>query len=86
MLRTNYRYFVSVSWDKKDIGFIWLKIISFQASDQTAFATRSEFESQSDLISELQNRLENAELKLIEGEKLRKKLHNTILVWIFYNS
>lgn len=46
----------------------------------SAFETRTEFEAQKRLITELQNRLEDAEFKLIEGEKLRKKLHNTILV------
>ncbi|XP_028761771.1 kinesin-like protein KIN-14N isoform X2 [Neltuma alba] len=41
--------------------------------------TRTEFESQQKLIEELQRRLADADYKLIEGEKLRKKLHNTIL-------
>ncbi|KAG6397822.1 hypothetical protein SASPL_139270 [Salvia splendens] len=41
--------------------------------------TRSEFEEQKTFISELQDRLADAELKITEGEKLRKKLHNTIL-------
>ncbi|KAE8703195.1 Kinesin-1 [Hibiscus syriacus] len=50
-----------------------------QVSDMSAFETRNEFEEQKKLIKELQNRLEDAEYKLIEGEKLRKKLHNTIL-------
>ncbi|KAE8667313.1 Kinesin-3 [Hibiscus syriacus] len=48
-------------------------------SDISAFETRNEFEAQKKLIKELQNRLEDAEYKLIEGKKLRKKLHNTIL-------
>ncbi|KAG8637066.1 kinesin-like protein KIN-14N isoform X2 [Manihot esculenta] len=50
-----------------------------KVSDLSAFETRTEFEAQKRLITELQNRLEDAEFKLIEGEKLRKKLHNTIL-------
>ncbi|KAE8704048.1 Kinesin-1 [Hibiscus syriacus] len=50
-----------------------------QMSDMSAFETRNEFEAQKKLIKELQIRLEDAEFKLIEGEKLRKKLHNTIL-------
>lgn len=49
-------------------------------SDMSALETRFEFEGQKKLINELQNRLEDAEFKLTEGEKLRKKLHNTILV------
>jgi len=42
----------------------------------------NEFEEQKESIMELKGRLEEAELKLIEGEKLRKKLHNTIQVKI----
>lgn len=49
-------------------------------SDLSALETRSEFEEQNKLISDLQSRLEDAEFKVIEGEMLRKKLHNTILV------
>lgn len=40
----------------------------------------NEFEEQKESIMKLKARLEKAELKLIEGEKLRKKLHNTIQV------
>ncbi|KAJ4726157.1 Kinesin-like protein [Melia azedarach] len=50
-----------------------------QVSDLSALETKTEFEEQKKLISELQSRLEDAEYKLIEGERLRKKLHNTIL-------
>ncbi|KAK3199461.1 hypothetical protein Dsin_022876 [Dipteronia sinensis] len=50
-----------------------------QMSDLSALEKRTEFEEQKNLISELRDRLEDAEFKLIEGEKLRKKLHNTIL-------
>ncbi|TXG67355.1 hypothetical protein EZV62_008630 [Acer yangbiense] len=50
-----------------------------QMSDLSALETRTEFEEQKNLIIELRDRLEDAEFKLIEGEKLRKKLHNTIL-------
>ena len=42
--------------------------------------TMHEFEDQKRLVRELQQRLADAENKLMEGEKLRKKLHNTILV------
>ncbi|GLU23542.1 hypothetical protein SLE2022_395400 [Rubroshorea leprosula] len=50
-----------------------------QVSDISALENRAEFEAQKKLISELQECLDDAEFKLIEGEKLRKKLHNTIL-------
>ena len=51
-------------------------------SDLSALETRSGYEEQKKLMSELQSRLADAEFKLIEGEMLRKKLHNTILVML----
>jgi len=51
-----------------------------QVCDISAIETRTEFEGQQKLVNELQKRLADAEYKLIEGEKLRKELHNTILV------
>ncbi|KAM1150078.1 hypothetical protein FF1_030678 [Malus domestica] len=50
-----------------------------QMSNLTTLETRTDYEGQKKLISELQTRLADAEFKLIEGEMLRKKLHNTIL-------
>ncbi|XP_061361242.1 kinesin-like protein KIN-14N [Gastrolobium bilobum] len=50
-----------------------------QVSDISAFETRTEFVGQQKFVDELQRRLADAENKLIEGERLRKKLHNTIL-------
>lgn len=49
-------------------------------ADLSTFEKITEFEDQKESILELKGRLEEAELKLIEGEKLRKKLHNTIQV------
>lgn len=49
-------------------------------ADVSQMEVRSEYEGQKALIHDLQHRLADAELKLVEGEKLRKKLHNTILV------
>lgn len=48
-------------------------------SDLSAVETRTEFEEKKRAIRELQDRLADAEFQLVEGEKLRKKLHNTIL-------
>ncbi|XP_058194558.1 kinesin-like protein KIN-14D [Rhododendron vialii] len=48
-------------------------------SDLSVVETRTEFEQKKRAMHELQDRLADAELKLVEGEKLRKKLHNTIL-------
>ncbi|CAH8297909.1 unnamed protein product [Eruca vesicaria subsp. sativa] len=50
-----------------------------QMSDLTTFEKMNEFEDQKQTIIDLKSRIEEAELKLVEGEKLRKKLHNTIL-------
>ncbi|WCJ20338.1 kinesin 1 [Euphorbia peplus] len=47
--------------------------------DMSASEARIEFEQKQKTIQELQERLADAELQLLEGEKLRKKLHNTIL-------
>ena len=46
--------------------------------------TRTEYEEQKKLIHDLQNHLADAEIKIIEGERLRKKLHNTILVVLLH--
>ncbi|KAL8130794.1 hypothetical protein AgCh_006927 [Apium graveolens] len=50
-----------------------------QMSDMSALEIRMGFEDQKTIISELQSRLDTAEIKIVDGEKLRKKLHNTIL-------
>ncbi|KAJ8428672.1 hypothetical protein Cgig2_006346 [Carnegiea gigantea] len=52
---------------------------ALQTSDLSATEMRNQFEEQNILICDLQNRLADAEQRLIEGEKLRKKLHNAIL-------
>ncbi|KAJ1287343.1 hypothetical protein BS78_02G002800 [Paspalum vaginatum] len=48
-------------------------------SDLTASETMSEFENQKKLLESALSRLEEAEQQILDGEKLRKKLHNTIL-------
>ncbi|KAH7545834.1 hypothetical protein FEM48_Zijuj01G0135800 [Ziziphus jujuba var. spinosa] len=48
-------------------------------ADLSASETRTEYEEQKRIVCELQDRLADTELQVIEGEKLRKKLHNTIL-------
>ncbi|KAI7731760.1 hypothetical protein M8C21_025843 [Ambrosia artemisiifolia] len=50
-----------------------------EMSDLSAFETRTGYEEQKRVNFDLQLRLAEAELKLVEGESLRKKLHNTIL-------
>ncbi|XP_061336433.1 kinesin-like protein KIN-14C [Gastrolobium bilobum] len=51
-----------------------LKMVDLSASE-----TRKVFEEQKRIIHELQDRLADKEFQVVEGEKLRKKLHNTIL-------
>lgn len=50
-----------------------------QMADSSVVQTRVEFEEQRKLIQDLKARLADAEYQIAEGEKLRKKLHNTIL-------
>ncbi|XP_043689959.1 kinesin-like protein KIN-14C isoform X2 [Telopea speciosissima] len=50
-----------------------------QRVDMSALQTRTEFEEQKKMVEDLNNRLADAELQIIEADKLRKKLHNTIL-------
>ncbi|KAL4554904.1 hypothetical protein LXL04_037513 [Taraxacum kok-saghyz] len=50
-----------------------------ELSDLSSVETRIGYEEQKKVNSELQIRLVEAESKVIEGEALRKKLHNTIL-------
>uniref|UniRef100_A0A0D9WUL7 Kinesin-like protein n=1 Tax=Leersia perrieri TaxID=77586 RepID=A0A0D9WUL7_9ORYZ len=48
-------------------------------SDLTTMETMTEYEKQKGVLEDLQLRLEEAEQQIMDGEKLRKKLHNTIL-------
>uniref|UniRef100_A0A0E0LG46 Kinesin-like protein n=1 Tax=Oryza punctata TaxID=4537 RepID=A0A0E0LG46_ORYPU len=48
-------------------------------SDLTTMETMTEYEKQKRMLEDLQLRLEEAEQQILDGENLRKKLHNTIL-------
>ncbi|XP_008778969.2 kinesin-like protein KIN-14H isoform X1 [Phoenix dactylifera] len=48
-------------------------------ADLTAIETTTEYEQQKKTVKDLQERLADAEFQILEAEKLRKKLHNTIL-------
>ncbi|KAD5318048.1 hypothetical protein R6Q59_033364 [Mikania micrantha] len=50
-----------------------------EISDVSSTETKTGYEEQKKVNSELQLRLSEAESKVIEGEALRKKMHNTIL-------
>ncbi|ONK65923.1 uncharacterized protein A4U43_C06F2380 [Asparagus officinalis] len=52
-------------------------------ADLTAIEVMTEYEEQKNTIKVLQNRVIDADIQIFEAEKLRKKLHNTILVCIF---
>lgn len=49
-------------------------------ADLTASETMSEYLQQKRTLNDLQIRVAEQELQILEAEKLRKKLHNTILV------
>jgi hypothetical protein len=49
-------------------------------ADLSALETRAMFEEQKRIIRELRDQLADKEFQIVEGEKLRKKLHNTVLV------
>jgi kinesin family member C1 len=49
-------------------------------ADLSFSETQTVFEDQKRTIGQLRERLAEKELQVIEGETLRKKLHNTILV------
>ncbi|CAI0436535.1 unnamed protein product [Linum tenue] len=65
--------------DDRDRLTLQVQTLTAEASDMSVFETKTEFEAQEQLVKTLQTRLEDAEQKVVEGEKLRKKLHNTIL-------
>ncbi|NP_001292799.1 kinesin-related protein11 [Zea mays] len=48
-------------------------------SNMTASETMTEYENMKKMLESVQSRLEEAEQTILEGENLRKKLHNTIL-------
>lgn len=54
--------------------------MNLQITDLSTSEIRIEFDKKNQVVSELQQRLREAELQIADGEKLRKKLHNTILV------
>jgi kinesin family protein C1 len=51
-----------------------------QHADVTAIEAMTGYEEQKGTIKDLEERLAYAEFQIIEADKLRKKLHNTILV------
>ncbi|GAU46930.1 hypothetical protein TSUD_85300 [Trifolium subterraneum] len=50
-----------------------------EMADLSALETRAMFEEQKRIIRELRDQLADKEFQIVEGEKLRKKLHNTVL-------
>lgn len=53
-------------------------------ADLTALEKFTEYEQQKKDLKDLKDRLADAEVQIVEAEKLRKKLHNDILVFILY--
>lgn len=56
-----------------------------QLADVTAIEAMTGYEEQKEKIKYLEERLAQAESQIVEGDELRKKLHNTILVYIYAN-
>jgi kinesin family member C1 len=54
-----------------------------QLADVTAIEAMTGYEEQKEKIKYLEERLAQAESQIVEGDELRKKLHNTILVYIY---
>lgn len=54
-------------------------------ADQTALEKFTEYEQQKKDLKDLKERMADAEIQIVEAEKLRKKLHNDILVSILYS-
>ncbi|XP_045826070.1 kinesin-like protein KIN-14C isoform X1 [Trifolium pratense] len=50
-----------------------------EMADLSALQTRTMLEEQKRIIRELRDQLTDKEFQVVEGEKLRKKLHNTVL-------
>ncbi|KAJ1380052.1 P-loop containing nucleoside triphosphate hydrolase [Sesbania bispinosa] len=71
------------SSQKEQIHILQQQLIAekekLKMTDLSASETRTMFEEQKRIICELQDRLADKEFQVVEGEKLRKKLHNTIL-------
>jgi uncharacterized membrane protein (DUF106 family) len=70
----------SVSMYNLYMGVIVTFFFTVQRSDLTTMETMTEYENQKRILEDLQLRLTEAEQKIVDGENLRKKLHNTILV------
>lgn len=55
--------------------------VSMQMAESTVVQHQHEDAEQKVRMEDLQQRLSEAELRVREGDILRRKLHNTILVW-----
>jgi hypothetical protein len=51
-----------------------------QLADVTVIEAMTGYEEQKERLKYVEERLAHAELQIVEGDRLRKKLHNTILV------
>ncbi|KAI3698075.1 hypothetical protein L6452_31187 [Arctium lappa] len=73
------RHKESTSRSIVELDSLSMKSNLLEMADLSESETRTEYEEQKRVVSELQERLKDAERQLLEGERLRKKLHNTIL-------
>uniref|UniRef100_A0A0E0DIQ5 Kinesin-like protein n=1 Tax=Oryza meridionalis TaxID=40149 RepID=A0A0E0DIQ5_9ORYZ len=63
----------------KDCENLSVKVSAFELADVTAIEAMTGYEEQKVIIKDLEERLASAEFQIVEADKLRKKLHNTIL-------
>uniref|UniRef100_A0A0D9ZR59 Kinesin-like protein n=1 Tax=Oryza glumipatula TaxID=40148 RepID=A0A0D9ZR59_9ORYZ len=63
----------------KDCESLSVKVSAFELADVTAIEAMTGYEEQKVIIKDLEERLASAEFQIVEADKLRKKLHNTIL-------
>jgi hypothetical protein len=74
----NVSYYLCIS--NLSVALNTYMLYNLQMSDLTTMEAMTEHENQKKMLADLQSRLEEAEQQIMDGEKLRKKLHNTILV------
>jgi hypothetical protein len=74
----NVSYYLCIS--NLSVALNTYMLYNLQMSDLTTMEVMTEHENQKKMLADLQSRLEEAEQQIMDGEKLRKKLHNTILV------
>jgi hypothetical protein len=74
----NFSHYMSIS--NISVVLNTYMLYTLQMSDLMTMEAMAEHENQKKMSVDLQSRLEEAEQQIMDGERLRRKLHNTILV------